>query len=91
MITLTTEAVTAIHELVADHPGAGLRILPRSVEDGTMQLGLELTTDPAPSDEVVVEHGSRVFIDEQVAPHVDGKTLDAQSSEESGLRFRLIP
>lgn len=89
MLTLTEGATEAIHGLVGDRPGAGLRIFPRAVENGEMELALSVSDNPEPTDEVVQQSGCQVFLDQQVAPLVDGRTLDAVRSEEEQYRFAL--
>jgi Fe-S cluster assembly iron-binding protein IscA len=91
VLTLTTQAAQAIQGLVADHPGAGLRISSRSTDGNQVQLGLELSGRPAPTDEVIEEQGSHVFLDEQVAPLLDGRTLDARVTDEQEVAFTLLP
>jgi Fe-S cluster assembly iron-binding protein IscA len=87
MLTLTEGATEAIHGLVGDRPGVGLRIFPRAVDRGEMQLALSLSEHPEPTDEVVEQSGCQVFLDQQVAPLVDGRTLDAVKGDEQEYRF----
>jgi Fe-S cluster assembly iron-binding protein IscA len=90
MLTLTMEAAEAIHGLCGDQPGAGLRISSQSTDGDRVQLGLTLTDRPAPTDQVIEEQGSQVFLDEEVAPLLDGKTLDAQITSDQEVAFRLV-
>ena len=46
MLTLTSEAAPAINALVADQPGAGLRISSESVDGDRITLGLTVTSTP---------------------------------------------
>jgi Fe-S cluster assembly iron-binding protein IscA len=87
---MTTQAAAAIQQLVAEQPGGGLRILPRDTEGEQVQLGLEVVAAPAPTDEVVEEQGSQLFIDEQLSALLDGKTLDAEPSGDRGVSFSFV-
>jgi Fe-S cluster assembly iron-binding protein IscA len=90
MLTLTSQAAQAINALLADQPGAGLRI--SQVVDGDQrQLGLTVSATPAPDDQVIEQDGSHVFVDNQVAPLLEGKTLDAQINAERQVAFTLAP
>jgi Fe-S cluster assembly iron-binding protein IscA len=91
VLTLTSEAAQAIQGLVADHPGAGLRISSRSSDGNQVQLGLEVSERPAPTDEIIEEEGSQVFLDEDVAPLLDGRTLDARITDDQEVAFTLLP
>jgi Fe-S cluster assembly iron-binding protein IscA len=90
MLTLTEGATEAIKGLVGDHPGAGLRIFPgqsdshEQSDSQELQFGLSISESPEPNDEVVEQSGCQVFLDEAVAPLVDGRTLDAAPVEEGG-------
>lgn len=86
MLSLTEGAVEAIHGLVGDRPEAGLRIFARD-DAGEMKLALSISDSPEPTDEVVEQSGCHVFLDQQVAPLVDGRTLDAVEGEGRGFRF----
>jgi Fe-S cluster assembly iron-binding protein IscA len=76
VLTVTPNAAEAIHDLVAKYPGTGLRIWPRFRDGDRVRFGLELSDRPAPTDQVIEEHGSQVFLDEQVAPVLDAGILD---------------
>ncbi len=91
LLTVTAEAAEAIHDLVIEHPGAGLRISARGDNGNQVELGLALTEEPGPSDQVIEQEGCRVFVDEAVAPLLDGRTLDARMTSEEELRFTLLP
>jgi len=90
MLTLTTEAAQVINALVADQPGGGVRIS-EVVADGQVQLGLAVAAEPAPSDQIVEKQGSQVFVEDQVAPLLDDKILDATISEDRQVSFSLLP
>lgn len=90
MLTLTKEAAQAINALMADQPGGGLRI--SEVMDGDQaQLGLSVASAPAPTDQVIEQQGSHVFVDDQIAPLLDDKTLDARIDGEHQIAFTLLP
>ena len=90
MLTLTSEAAQAINALVADQPGAGLRISSESVDGDRITLGLAVTSTPAPNDQVIEEHGSHVFVDDQAATLLSDKTLDAEITDHE-VAFTLFP
>jgi Fe-S cluster assembly iron-binding protein IscA len=90
MLTLTAEAAQAINSLVANQPGAGLRISSQSEDGNQVQLGLTVTDRPAPSDQVIEEQGTQVFLDEEVVPLLDNKTLDARITDDQEVAFRLL-
>jgi len=91
LLTVTAEAAEAIQDLVIDHPGAGLRISARGDNGNQVELGLALTEEPGPSDQVIEQEGCRVFVEDAVAPMLDGRTLDARLTSEEELRFTLLP
>jgi len=88
---VTSEAAQAINALVADQPGAGLRISSESVDGDHVTLGLAVTTTPEPTDQVIEEHGSQVFVDDRAATLLDDKILDAQITDEREVAFTLFP
>lgn len=97
MLTLSTDATQAIEQILEDPEvpeGGGLRIAPADHgadgdgAEGT--LALSVTTGPGEGDEVVTDQGARVFLDGDVAPLLDDKTLDV-SVDGQALQFRLEP
>jgi Fe-S cluster assembly iron-binding protein IscA len=77
MLTLSPSAVEAVGSILdgPDIPDeAGLRI--RTA--GESQLAVELTTEPAPGDQIIEEGAARVFIEDGVAPLLDDAELDVQ-------------
>lgn len=90
MLTLTEDATQAIQGLVGERPGAGLRIFSDQTDGSQLRLGLSVSEGPEPTDEVVEQSGCHVFLDEQVAPLVDGRTLDARSVEGQGIEFAFV-
>jgi len=90
MLTLTDGATQAIQDLIADRPGAGLRIFCRNSDTDSLQLGLSISDAPEPTDEVVEESGCQVFLDQEVVPIVDGRTLDANPAEGQMVKFAFV-
>lgn len=92
MLSITPEAAEAIQTLLSDRPEAGLRIsMGSSATEGETELALALAEDPAPTDEVVASHGSKVFLESEIAPLLADKTLDVRlPSGGRGIAFRLI-
>jgi Fe-S cluster assembly iron-binding protein IscA len=92
MLTLTEGALQAIHGLVGDRPGAGLRLSSReSISDNDrVRLDLSISDAPEATDEVVEQGGCQVFLAEQVAPLVDGRTLDAHPAGDNRVEFVFL-
>lgn len=90
MLTLTEGATQAIQGLVGDRPDAGLRIFSEDIDSNQVTLGLSVADRPEPTDEVVSQAGCQVFIDQQVAPLMDGRTLDATPTEGQQVQFSLV-
>ena len=93
MLAITQDAAEAITGIVsqAQAPeGSGVRISPR-VPEGLERGGVDLSLVevPAEADQVVEEQGARVFVDNQLAPELDDKVLDA-SVQEDRVQFRLM-
>jgi iron-sulfur cluster assembly protein len=89
MVTLTNDAVTAIHNLTdrAGIPaGGGLRVAP----DPTRGLwSLELAAAPIKGDTVVESAGAMLFLDPDVAVVLTDKTIDAETDTEGRLMFTV--
>ena len=96
MLTLSTDATQAIEQILEDPEvpeGGGLRIAPADAAadgDGPTEgtLALSVTTGPGEGDEIVQDQGARVFLDGDVAPLLDDKTLDV-SVDGQALQFRI--
>ena len=89
MLTLTDTAadiVKQISDQVPDADASGLRI--STTEQGA-ETGLTLTAAavPEPGDQVLNEHGARVFLDETAAAILDDKVLDAQVQPDGAVAF----
>jgi Fe-S cluster assembly iron-binding protein IscA len=90
LLTVTAEAAEAIQDLVSDYPGAGLRISATANDGNQVELGLALSEQPVLTDQVIEHDGCRVFVDEAVAPLLDGRTLDARVTPDDEFRFTLL-
>jgi Fe-S cluster assembly iron-binding protein IscA len=82
MLALTTEAQEAIEGLLSANdvpPPGGLRIATPAGSDGggAPQLQVTVAQLPAEGDQVIDEHGARVFVEETAAEFLDDKILDA--------------
>ncbi|HMJ04037.1 MAG TPA: HesB/YadR/YfhF-family protein [Conexibacter sp.] len=81
MLAITDTAAEAIRGIVAapELPeGAGLRIATQAGAGDAAALEVSVAETPADSDQVVDEHGARVFVEEDAIPLLDDKLLDAQ-------------
>ena len=92
MLTITDNAQYAIRTLVspADEPTeAGVRIASAPGSNGsTPELSLEVVASPAPGDQIVDEHGARVFLDAAAAELLSQETLDVQvDAEQQQVNF----
>jgi len=90
MLTVTTSAAQAINAVVGDVPQGGLRISPASANGDELLLQVTVVEAPAPTDEIVEGQGTQVFLDRQVAPLLDGKTLDAEVGTDREVRFAIV-
>jgi iron-sulfur cluster assembly protein len=92
VLAITENAAEAIQTIVASSPEApekgGLRIS-TPPEGEQEKLELTIAAIPAEDDEVVEEHGARVFLDPEAASHLDDKVLDARV-EERQVGFALL-
>jgi iron-sulfur cluster assembly protein len=90
VLTISPAASEAIRGLVAasDLPeSAGIRISNRPEGPGTFELSV--VPEPAEADEVVEERGATVFLEDEVVPLLDDKTLDAQTQGEQ-VAFTIV-
>lgn len=83
MLTLTDDARLAIQTLLSpeDAPAeAGIRIAAAgAANDGAApDLALQMVAEPAPGDQVLDDHGARVYLDPTAAQALDHETLDVQ-------------
>ncbi len=92
MLTLTNDAVSAIHTLTTrpDLPDqTGLRIASLAGEDGSASFAVSVAAAPQPQDQVLEAEGARVFLDSEAAAALDEKALDAEVDEQGQVRFQL--
>lgn len=88
MLTLTENAVTIINKLTArfeDRATAGLRI---GAIDAPPGLQAEIASAPMRGDQIIEDHGAKVFLDAVASPGLAEKELDALLDEGSA-RFTL--
>ncbi|MGH2826892.1 MAG: iron-sulfur cluster biosynthesis family protein [Actinomycetota bacterium] len=90
MLTITTDAATAIKGIVdsADVEGGGLRIYAEPQNDSQASLEIALTPEPGAGDEVVDAEGATVYLEQNAAAYLDDKQLDADIEEEQ-VRFSI--
>jgi Fe-S cluster assembly iron-binding protein IscA len=91
VLTISPAASDAIKGLItasALPEGAGIRISGQP-ESAGVQLEVSLAPEAAEDDEVVEQEGANVFVESQVAPLLDNKTLDAQTQGEQ-VAFALV-
>jgi Fe-S cluster assembly iron-binding protein IscA len=80
LLALTDSAVQAVKRIVLSSDEvsetSGLRMV---AEQTGMQTSLQLSVVPLPAedDEVIEEHGARVFLEPEAASLLDDKVLDA--------------
>jgi iron-sulfur cluster assembly protein len=92
VLTLTENATHVIKNITAGEgapDGAGVRITQDNPASPT--LAMTAAPGPAPGDQVVEDHGARVFLEETAAQTLDDKTLDATVDQQGGVEFILVP
>lgn len=90
MLTLTNNAAAVISSLTAnpDLPaGSGLRIS-ADTED-RQNLSLMVAGGPNEEDQVVEDHGARVFLEPNASETLENMVLDAEINESGGVQFFL--
>ena len=90
MLTITTQAATAIKGIVesAQVEGAGLRIYAEPQSDSQASLEIALAPEPSPSDKVLDAEGAPVYLEPQAAEFLEDKQLDADV-EGDQVRFSV--
>ena len=90
MLTITTDAATAIKGIVdsAAVEGGGLRIYAEPQNDSQASLEIALTPEPGAGDEVVDAEGATVYLEQNAAAYLDDKQLDADIEDEQ-VRFSI--
>ena len=91
LLALTENAVEAVKEIVSTSEAAsetgGLRM--EAVPAGSqMNLQLSVVALPGEDDEVIEDHGARLFLDREAAELLDDKVLDA-NLEQGQVAFVL--
>jgi Fe-S cluster assembly iron-binding protein IscA len=91
LLALTDDAVEAVRNIVSSSDElpetGGLRLV--AERSGTQaNLQLSVVALPAEDDEVIEEHGVRVFLEPEAAALLDDKVLDA-SMEQNQVEFTI--
>ena len=88
MISMTDRARRVVRQ-VTSHPRVGRRSGLRIAAQGeqTSTLGVDTVAGPEPGDRVVEDDGTRVYLDSEAEPRVDGYLLDAVTEESGRVRF----
>jgi iron-sulfur cluster assembly protein len=90
MLTLTDGAVSAIRNLTSkpELPAqTGLRLMAQGDGEGSFQL--TLVEGPVAGDQVVEEHGARVYVEPAAAAVLEDKALDAEVNEQGSVAFSV--
>ncbi|WAL69612.1 iron-sulfur cluster biosynthesis protein [Amycolatopsis cynarae] len=94
MLAMTDAAAEAINALTAQEgkeETGGLRFAVQRQEEAGAQLALSVARRPEDGDQVVDEHGARVFLEPQAAQFLDDKVLDVQQDDQGQLSFAVMP
>jgi Fe-S cluster assembly iron-binding protein IscA len=91
LLALTDEAVEAVRNIVSSSDElsetGGLRLATERAGTQTT-LQLSVVALPAEDDEVIEEHGARVFLEPEAAVVLDDKVLDARI-EQNQVEFTI--
>lgn len=88
-VTITPAAEARIARLIADRPGAGLRIGLKKGGCAGMEYTMEIADTPATGDEVVEQGAARVLIAPTAQMFLFGTQIDFEDGLlDSGFRFR---
>ncbi len=90
MLTMTPEAGDAVRLITGQVSGAedaGVRILAGGDHDSDFTLAV--ANAPDPGDQVVEDHGARLFLEEPVAQLLDESVLDARVQDDGAVRFAI--
>jgi iron-sulfur cluster assembly protein len=81
VLRVTEIAAAAVANLVESEglDGGGLRLTAERDEEGEIGIHIAVVPEPEEGDEVVDEHGARVFLDPAAADALDDKVLDAEA------------
>ncbi len=90
MLTLTHNATEAIRTLTTQPEtpeGCGLRIANDPAAGG---LALAVAATPQQGDQVIDDSGIKVFVAEEAAQILDGKSLDAAIDDGGRMQFAVV-
>lgn len=90
MLTLTDNAADIVKQIADQLPDAdesGLRI--SEADESDPGLILAAVSAPEPGDQVIDDHGARVFLDRTAATILDHKVLDARVEDDGAVTFGL--
>jgi iron-sulfur cluster assembly protein len=88
MLTVTEKAASAI-KAMAESEEAGLRISTEAAENDAVGIRIELAQAAADGDEIVAEHGAKVYLDPGAALILQDQVLDANLGER--VSFAISP
>lgn len=92
MLAISHSAAEVIKQVVssAQIPDeGGIRISAEPIGSGSVRLDLSLVMNPESGDAIVEQEGANVFVEQDVAPLLDGKVLDA-SIEADQVAFSIV-
>lgn len=90
MLAISPAASEAIKGLLAASdlpPSAGVRLSGHPQQQGSFELSL--SPEAGEADAVVEQQGATVFVDDELVPLLDDKTLDAQTQGER-VAFTIV-
>ncbi len=91
VVSLTDAAADRVREIIAnsDQPIAGLRL---GIEKGGcagMSYKMDYVTEPDPKDDVVEDHGVKIYVDPKASLFLLGTVMDFQTTKlSSGFVFK---
>jgi iron-sulfur cluster assembly protein len=92
MVTLTTTAVSKVQDFIREHGSgqtSGLRVAVLPGGCSGFQYGLNVEEAPEGDDEVLEQHGIKIFVDPFSAQYLEGVEIDyVTSMMGSGFSFR---
>jgi Fe-S cluster assembly iron-binding protein IscA len=92
MLTMTENAAQVVKTITAqttEGTDAGLRISGQQSDPSA--FGLNPAEAPEPGDQIVEDHGARLFLDEPAAVALGDEVLDAQVDPSGDVQFGLAP
>ncbi len=87
MLTVTKRAAEILKATKAangaeDHTGIRIRRGAMPNDQGQVAIGLQMSDEPDPDDDVLEQEGLRIFIEDALIEPLDGRTLDVRDSDE---------